>query len=157
MLADWHRESIVSWRKYLVVPDLIRTAMAAPRGRAGGWDRFWAGVDRTGPGGDVLWDVGSRVELDQVVKLAARHFDAALPVIDLGCGNGRVSRALAARFPSVVGVDLSPSAVRRATEESRDHGRITHRVLDATDVDSAKELAAEIGDANVSSAACCTS
>jgi SAM-dependent methyltransferase len=123
--------------------------MGAPRGRAGGWERYWAGVDRTGPGGDVLWDVGSRVELDRVVELAARHFDAALPVIDLGCGNGRLGRALAARFPFVVGADISPSAVRRATEESPDDGRITYRVLDATDVNGAKELAAEMGDANV--------
>lgn len=36
--------------------------------------------------------------------------------LDLGCGVGRLSRALAARFESVVGVDVSDEMVRRAAE-----------------------------------------
>jgi SAM-dependent methyltransferase len=139
----------VSWRKYLVLPDLISTAGRAPRDRAGGWERYWAGVARTGPGGEVLWDVGAPIELEQLADLAARHLDPSLTVIDLGCGNGRLTRELAARFPSAVGVDLSPSAVRRAVEESRDHAGTAYRVLDATDVDDARALTAELGDANV--------
>jgi SAM-dependent methyltransferase len=123
--------------------------MRAPRDRAGGWDRYWAAVGRTGPGGDVLWDVASPAELDGLADLAARHLDTSLPVIDLGCGNGRFTRALAARFPTAVGVDLSPSAVRRATEESEDQGGTTYRVLDAANVEGARALADETGDANV--------
>lgn len=45
----------------------------------------------------------------------ATHADPALPVVDVGCGNGRFTRALAARS---VGTDLSANAGARAREES---------------------------------------
>ena len=35
------------------------------------------------------------------------HLDLTLPVVDLGCGNGRQTRALASSFPLAIGVDLA--------------------------------------------------
>jgi hypothetical protein len=102
----------VSIRKFLLLPGLIRASVRLRRQGARGWEQFWSGVHRTGPGGEVLWDVAERTELDRCLHRAGHHFDPALPVVDLGCGNGRFTRLLATRFPVVVGVDMSASAIR---------------------------------------------
>ena len=41
---------------------------------------------------------------------------AGLPVLDLGCGNGLLSRCLAGRGARVTGVDISPTLIARARE-----------------------------------------
>ena len=38
------------------------------------------------------------------------HLDMGLPLIDIGCGNGRFARRLAPYVPSVLGVDLAANA-----------------------------------------------
>jgi SAM-dependent methyltransferase len=100
-------------------------------------------------GGDVLWDVAERTELDRCLHRAGEHFDPALPVVDLGCGNGRFTRLLATRFPVVVGVDVSVSAIRLADAESTGEPGVSYRVLDAADPGAMRRLAGEIGPVNV--------
>src|SRR5690606_6598297 len=99
--------------------------------------------------GDVLWDAEDERELDAWVRTALEHMDPALPVVDIGCGNGRFTRAFARRFPAAVGTDVSASAVAHAVAESAGHPRASFQTLDATEPGEAEALAAEIGDANV--------
>ncbi|MBI3687539.1 MAG: amino acid adenylation domain-containing protein [Actinobacteria bacterium] len=113
------------------------------------WERFWSGVRRTGADGDVLWDPDDRAEIEWCLGVATERMDRSLPVVDVGCGNGRFSRAFASRFPLAVGVDVSPSAVREAESESAGLARASYRVLDATRPGEAMALADEIGDTNV--------
>jgi len=139
----------VSIRKFLLLPGLIRASVRSRRQGARGWEQFWSGVRRTGPGGDVLWDVAERTEMDWCLQRAGRHFDPALPVVDVGCGNGRFTRLLAGRFPVVVGVDVAASAVRLAEAESAGQPGVSYRVLDAADPAAMRGPAGEIGPANV--------
>jgi SAM-dependent methyltransferase len=139
----------VSIRKFLLLPGLIRASVRSRRHGTRGWEQFWSGVRRTGPDGDVLWDVAVRTELDWCLQRAGQHFDPALPVVDLGCGNGRFTRLLAGRFPVVVGIDVSASAVRLADAESAGAAGVSFRVLDAADPAGMRGLAGEIGPANV--------
>jgi SAM-dependent methyltransferase len=139
----------VSIRKFLLLPGLIRASVQLRRQGGRGWEQFWSGVHRTGPGGEVLWDVADRTELDWCVQRAGQHFDPALPVVDLGCGNGRFTRLLAERFPMVVGVDVSASAVRLADAESAGAPGVSYRVLDAADPAAMRSLAGDIGPVNV--------
>ena len=97
----------------------------------------------------MLWDVAERAELDWCVQRAGRHFDPALSVVDVGCGNGRFSRLLADRFPVVIGIDVAASAVRLAEAESAGQPRVSYRVVDAADPDAMRRLAGEIGPVNV--------
>jgi SAM-dependent methyltransferase len=139
----------MSWQKFLIVPQLIWYALRAPRDQGKAWDRFWRDVRRTGAGGDVLWDVDDARELAAAVERLRPHADFMLPVVDVGCGNGRHTRALAASFPRAVGVDVSSHAIERAREESKGLPSVSHRSLDASEPGAGKRLAAELGECNV--------
>lgn len=135
-------------RKLLLVPDLIRTAARAPRD-GGQWDRFWTSVSSTGPGGDVLWDAADSEEIGWCVRKATEHLDPTLPIVDLGCGNGRYTCALAEHFAAAVGVDVAVGAVQRAQMEAGPNPRVSFRVLDGMDPTQAAALAREVAPANV--------
>lgn len=139
----------MSWRKYLLVP---RLAVAGLRHRAGpdeAWESYWNGVDSTGPDGEVLWDGAGDQELRWWRDTTRRHFDPTLPVLDVGCGNGRLSRLAAADFPRVLGVDVSAAAVDLARRESPGLDRVTFRQADITAAGVGADLAEELGPANV--------
>jgi SAM-dependent methyltransferase len=136
-------------RKLLLIPQLLWYGVRAPRNQGEAWDRFWAGIRRTGAGGEVLWDAASPTELDDVLARVSARMDRSLPVVDAGCGNGRFSRLLAAHFPRVLGIDVSPRAVERATEESRGVDNVGFRVVDASEPGVGRRLADELGEVNV--------
>ena len=139
----------MSWRKYLLIPQLQLYSLRAPRNQTRAWDRFWAGVRSTGDDSDVLWDVERAGETDFAADQLRRHADPSLPMVDLGCGNGRRARALAAFCPRVIGLDVSPAAIARARVESAELSNVEFRVADASDAAAGVRLAAEVGDANV--------
>src|SRR5688572_30905432 len=53
-----------------------------------------------------------------------RSSDLSVPIVDLGCGNGRQSRYLARYFDQVIGADVSPSAIELARQEDRKSTRL---------------------------------
>jgi ubiquinone/menaquinone biosynthesis C-methylase UbiE len=57
-----------------------------------------------------------------------RHCKA---ILEIGCGTGAFSRALAARSSRAVALDLSPEMVRIARERSRQHTNIDFHIADA--------------------------
>src|SRR5688572_8012398 len=120
----------MSLRKYLLLPQVLRLSLHAPRDQRQTWERYWSEIGSTGPQGQVLWDADVRDELDATVGHLRVYGDMSLPVVDLGCGNGRQARALAAYAPRVVGIDGSESAVKRATEESDGVPNAEFRVAD---------------------------
>ena len=135
--------------KYLLIPQLIWYGVRSPRDQGMAWDRFWASIQYTGPDGEVLWDAASADELNGVRAHALAHMATDLPVVDVGCGNGRFSRLLADSFPRVLGIDVSAHAVRQAEDESGDVGNVMYRVLDASAPGAGKQLFDELGEANV--------
>ena len=44
------------WRRLLLIPHIVRLGRRASRATDAPWDRYWAEVEATGDGGDVLWD-----------------------------------------------------------------------------------------------------
>ncbi|MFJ6077387.1 class I SAM-dependent methyltransferase [Pseudarthrobacter sp. NPDC092419] len=138
-------------RKYLMTPRLIRLARSAPKDRPLAWERYWAGISATGSAGEVLWDSGSDREFQGYRDVLLRHFDPELPVLDVGCGDGSFTRALAGVFPQVVGVDISRHAVERARTEPAlqdASGSVTYEVCDMTEPGAGTGLARAPG-ANV--------
>ncbi|MDJ0378780.1 class I SAM-dependent methyltransferase [Cryobacterium sp. PH31-L1] len=137
------------WERMLLVPAVMRLASRAPRDPVVGWDGYWRGVHATGRTGDVLWDSGSWTESAQYSDTVRAHFDPALPVIDVGCGNGTYSRWLAGLFPNVLGVDVSSGAVERARQETTDLPNARFMVLDAAGAGAGEFLLERMGPANV--------
>jgi SAM-dependent methyltransferase len=141
-----------SWQKYLMIPKLARLSRSAPKDRRLAWDKYWAGIKSTGPGGEVLWDSGRDHEFLGYREVLLRHLDPELPVVDVGCGHGSFTRALAGIFRDVIGVDVSAHAVARARAESEAQeglaGRARYEARDMTAPGAARGLADERG-ANV--------
>jgi SAM-dependent methyltransferase len=139
----------VSWKKLLLIPNVMRLQRQAPKDVSSRWEQYWASVQWTGPHGDVLWDSDSPPEAKRYLDQLLQHSDTSLPIVDVGCGNGRFTRILAHVFPLALGVDLAPSAVARAAEESQGISNVSFRSLDMTAPAAGLRLADELGDANV--------
>ncbi|MFB7574405.1 class I SAM-dependent methyltransferase [Streptomyces sp. NPDC056165] len=111
------------------------------------WEGFWSEAPEEP--GSVFWDAGPEVTAGLHLPLLRPHLaDLALPLVDLGCGNGTQTRFLAERFGRVVGVDIAAAAVGHARHGDR-AGRAAYRVLDAADKGEVETLHAELGDVNV--------
>ena len=111
---------------------------------------FFDGLARTAPVSSVaLYALEDRALLDRATEEIVALLDAwnllgpDRRVLDLGCGMGRVARALHSRVESVLAIDLSPEMVARAREacaglpsvtvalgSGRDLGGVPDRSLD---------------------------
>ncbi len=109
------------------------------------WERWWNSIN--GAPGEIVWDADES-DLMADLEVFAAAFTRELPVVDLGCGDGRQTRFLARHFGTVVGVDISPAAIERACA-AENLPNVSYRVLDARSPEPAGRLHAELGDANV--------
>lgn len=117
----------------------------------GPWEDFWGEMRRQRPGGgpNPWWDDDPENAAAVDLGRFRPAFMSRLPLVDLGCGNGRQTRFLAHHFRHVIGIDVSSSAVEMANRLSLSHPNLTYRVLDGADPEAIAALAREIGDANV--------
>lgn len=146
---DASRHLWLSLRRALLVPRVALLSRRTPKHRLTGWEHYWSRIRRTGVGGDVLWDSADLGEFAAYPPLITQHLDTSLPIIDIGCGNGRFTRHLAPLFPSVLGMDLSSHAIALARRESAEVSNLRFRTLDITVPHATDSLRAEIGPANV--------
>ncbi|MFG2648643.1 methyltransferase domain-containing protein [Streptomyces sp. NPDC048436] len=111
------------------------------------WEGFW----REAPGeqGAVLWDAEPALTVGIHLALFEPHLTAAaLPLVDLGCGNGTQTRFLADRFRRVLGADLSAAALAHARRADPAE-QVEYRQVDAAEKVEAEQLHAELGDVNL--------
>jgi SAM-dependent methyltransferase len=98
------------------------------RAEAQSFDRVAADYDRLG---ELAWDKNSIGHwLSGVMPASGRR------ALDLGCGAGRQSAALAGRFAEVDAIDLSGAMIELARSR-RSRPNITYRQADLLDVDGA--------------------
>lgn len=139
----------MSWRKYLLLPRVAPAILGRTPEPDVAWEAYWHHVRRTGPDGEVLWDGAGEEELRWWLDTAREYLDLTLPVLDVACGNGRLSRLLAAEFPAVMGMDHSQAALDHAERESLGTRNVSFRRLDVTTPGIGAALVAELGAANV--------
>jgi ubiquinone/menaquinone biosynthesis C-methylase UbiE len=103
--------------------DPLWAVYVAPGTRGGRWDR-------------ERFEATGRAEVTRVLR---RLDELGLPAsaglaVDFGCGVGRLSRPLAARFSRVVGVDVSDAMLAQAKEMSAHDERIEYVLNRADDL-----------------------
>ncbi len=93
--------------------------LSHPQYRDGGWDvdEFFATGTATVEG------LLHRLETLGITPRAGR-------ALDFGCGVGRLTQALAAHFPQVVGVDVAPTMIALADRYNRHPGRCRYTAWD---------------------------
>jgi SAM-dependent methyltransferase len=113
------------------------------------WESYWRTIEKTGRDGQVLWDSEpERASAEDLARFQS-YMDPSLPLLDLGCGNGRQTRFLARHFPRVIGADVSASALAKARQETSPDSRIELRLLDGLKPAQAQAFHDEFGDVNV--------
>lgn len=112
------------------------------------WDGFWE--QSSGEPGEPFWDADPALTAALDLPRLTPYADPALPIADLGCGNGTQTRYLATRFPRAVGVDLSAAAVAHA-RRADPAGTAAYEQLNLADADQAqaRALHARLGDTHV--------
>ncbi|WP_338932437.1 class I SAM-dependent methyltransferase [Streptomyces netropsis] len=113
------------------------------------WEGFWE--ETSGVPGEAIWDADPALTAVPHLALLEPYLDPALPIVDLGCGNGTQTRFLATRFPRALGVDLSRAAVehaRRSSGAAGDRGAEFEQ-LDLVDTADVRALHGRLGDCNV--------
>ncbi len=113
------------------------------------WESYWKQISATGDDGQVFWDSDNENPIRLDLERFRPFFDPRLPLLDLGCGNGRQARFFARHFDRVIGVDISESAVALAQRETGPESGVIFRVLNALDSEAVQALQAEFGDMNV--------
>jgi len=113
------------------------------------WEGYWNSIRKSGMKAQVFWDSVPERAAQEDLERFMNYFDPNLPLLDLGCGNGRQSRFLAAHFRKVVGADVSPSAIQLAISTTPAGSNIEYRVFDAVDEAAARVLHGEFGDMNI--------
>ena len=74
--------------------------------------------------------------------IAGLKLDGDERILDIGCGDGRITAHLAGLVPngSVLGIDLSPEMIRFAAGKYADHPNLSFRVGDASQLHFAEEF-----------------
>ena len=73
-------------------------------------------------------------------NLIDRFFQNGSTVLDVGCGAGRVSVALAKKGYVVTGLDFLPEMIELANRQANSHGiNVEFKVMDATNLDFLRE------------------
>ena len=110
----------------------------------GAWERYWSAIDDRAAS---PWDADHERQTPGWLTKVGEQLPAGLPLVDVACGSGAQTRSLAGRFGTVIGVDVSPTAIDRA--RAPEVPGVTFEVLDILDPMAVAEFAARIGPAHV--------
>ncbi|MFC7613331.1 class I SAM-dependent methyltransferase [Actinokineospora soli] len=110
------------------------------------WQNYWSDLPREQ--GLPVWDSAGEITATAQLPLFEPYFGTERAVLDVGCGNGTQTAALARHFPRVIGADFAESAIEHARQLNSGTSA-TFRHFDLTDADAAAALHDEFGDLNV--------
>lgn len=115
---------------------LPHSSAGSPRGADTSWEQVAEWYDQMqGDAGESGSDHYRDVILPGTIRLVQPT--AGMRVLDVGCGQGIVSRALAALGAAVVGIDASPGLIEAAKARGSEGGRAVYGVGDAGALEAA--------------------
>lgn len=110
------------------------------------WDVYYSNLEKNG--NLALWDVEASRAAAADLSTMLEHMDPQLPLIDLGCGVGTQSKYFAQHFDTVIAVDVSQVALKKAQSQSN-HDNIEYQWLKNVEHEVFQELHQRYGDANI--------
>ncbi|MFI9585266.1 class I SAM-dependent methyltransferase [Streptomyces sp. NPDC052236] len=110
------------------------------------WESYWR--ETTDAPGEAIWDAEPALTAEPHTELLLPYARVALPIVDLGCGNGTQTRYLAGRFTKAVGVDLSHAAIEHARHADA-AGIAEFEQLNLVDGKAVRGLHERLGDCHV--------
>jgi SAM-dependent methyltransferase len=120
--------------------------MNVPEDYRNAWESYWR--ETTDAPGEAIWDSAPSLTAEPHTELLLPYAYTALPIVDLGCGNGTQTRYLAGRFAKAVGVDLSHAAIEHARRADA-AGVAEFEQLDLVDGAAVRELHRRLGDCHI--------
>ena len=90
-------------------------------------------LDYAAPDADEFWRSGEEA-LTSTLDAVGASFAGTERVLEIGCGIGRMTRAIAGRVDHVVGLDVSPAMVERARSALADVGNVELMVGSGADL-----------------------
>ena len=134
-LARAHHEEVSR------VAAIVAAGLAADRsGIAAIRAQFDAAVALAPEAAVALYSLGSAEILERATEEIVarlrdwRLVDAQTEMLDIGCGIGRIERALAAEVRSITGIDLSPGMIAEARARCRGLGNVSFICVDGGDL-----------------------
>jgi SAM-dependent methyltransferase len=95
------------------------------------WDSIYQGDPKTRESGPVPWNLDEpQPELARIIEQRKGNGDA----LDAGCGHGAISLLLAEQGRTVVGLDISPTAIAaaRGIAHNKDLRTVSYEIADIT-------------------------
>lgn len=110
------------------------------------WEVYWQDLPQRES--EAFWDCPPELGAATHIRLFGPHLDPALPLVDVGCGNGTQTAYLAGHFGRVLGVDIAEAALAKA-RQLNGGPHVEFRRLDLLDEAAVREFRDELGDVNV--------
>lgn len=98
-----------------------------------------AGAERL----ESFWDSG-RLEVERILGGLVLVNTGSLTLVEIGCGIGRMTRALAARFDRVIALDVSPEMIGRARASNPNLANVEFRVGSGMDLDGIPDRSVDV-------------
>ena len=100
-------------------------------------------LDYGSPDLDRFWSEGERT-LDALLELVGAELDSSDHVVEIGCGVGRLTRAVARRAAHVRALDVSPRMLALAREHNADLGNVEWLVGDGRGLAGIEDGSADV-------------
>src|SRR3954447_5995377 len=100
-------------------------------------------LDYGHPDEQAFWSGGER-DLDALLATVGAAIRPGASVVDIGCGIGRLSRAIAARAADVRGIDVSPRMIELARRYNDSLANVTWVVGDGVSLAGIDSASAEV-------------
>ena len=82
---------------------------------------------------DSFWESG-RLEVEGILGGLVLGSTSGMTLVEIGCGIGRMTRALAARFGRIIALDVSPEMIDRARRNNPNLANVEFRVGSGVDL-----------------------
>jgi SAM-dependent methyltransferase len=101
-------------------------------------------LDYDSPSADEFWRSGAAT-LDRTLQPFGLAFRGDERVVEIGCGTGRITRAIADRAAAVVGLDVSDEMIKRAREGLSDVDNAEFIVGSGVNLDALPDSSFDVG------------